>query len=212
MKRETTADDLNWDSRFAIVSGFTGLISATIAFFGIVGELDDKGIDVGIAPIFLSLLAIVSGSVTIAVGLPYGLAKIRSFKDSINGYSYKFDNQMENKALMLLPETDSQEFDFDSMLGDESYQTISGIRVKIDKVIRDVTKTTVIGVSGVMIVKGVKIRGVWDCYGQILECRKMLELSVPKNMFKSLDNIFCGAPESMFRLVNVKETAQSQDQ
>lgn len=114
----------------------------------------------------------------------------------------------DNNTLMLFPELSAQEFDFNSMLGDKSYHTICGCPVKIDKILRDTTKTTVLGVSGTMVVRGVKIRGVWDCYGNIMECQKTLQLTSPRCMLANIDNIFRGITESMFRLVSVQSLAE----
>lgn len=113
-----------------------------------------------------------------------------------------------NNTLMLFSELSAQEFDFNTMLGDKSYHTICGCPVKIDKIIRDTTKTTVLGVSGTMVVRGVKIRGVWDCYGNIMECQKTLQLTSPRCMLANIDNIFRGTTESMFRLVSVQSLAE----
>lgn len=110
----------------------------------------------------------------------------------------------DNNTLMLFPELSAQEFNFDSMLGDKSYQTVCGCPVKIDKIIRDTTKTTVLGISGTMVVRGVKIRGVWDCYGNVMECQKTLQLTSPRCMLANINNIFRGTTESMFRLVSVQ--------
>lgn len=106
--------------------------------------------------------------------------------------------------MMLFPEWGMLEFDFNSMLGDKSYHTVCGLPVNIDKILRDTTKTTVIAISGTMIVRGVKIRGVWDCYGNIMECQKSLQLLSPKNLFANINNIFENTTESMFRLVSVE--------
>lgn len=111
----------------------------------------------------------------------------------------------DNNTLMLFPEIETAEFDFNLMLGDKSYHTICGCPVKIDKILRDTTKTTVLGVSGTMVVRGVKIRGVWDCYGNIMECQKMLQLTSPRCMLANIDNIFRGTTESMFRLVSATD-------
>lgn len=111
-------------------------------------------------------------------------------------------------TLMLFPDLSSQEFNFDTMLGDKSYQTICGCPVHIDKILRDTTKTTVLGVSGTMVVRGVKIRGIWDCYGNIMECQKVLELTSPRCMLANIDNIFRGTTESMFRLSSVQSLAE----
>lgn len=117
-------------------------------------------------------------------------------------------NNETSNTLMLFPELGTVEFDFNSMLGDKSYHTICGCPVKIDKILRDTTKTTVLGVSGTMIVRGVKIRGVWDCYGNIMECQKTLQLTSPRCMLANIDNIFRGTTESMFRLVSVATLEQ----
>jgi hypothetical protein len=58
-------------------------------------------------------------------------------------------------TLMLFPEMGTAEFDFNTMLGDKSYHTVCGLPVKVDKILRDTTKTTVLGISGTMIVRGV---------------------------------------------------------
>lgn len=113
-----------------------------------------------------------------------------------------------DNSLMLFPEMGTAEFDFNTMLGDKSYHTVCGLPVKVDKILRDTTKTTVLGISGTMIVRGVKIRGVWDCYGNIMECRKMLQLTSPRCMLANINNIFIGTTESMFRLVSVEELAK----
>lgn len=116
---------------------------------------------------------------------------------------------MTENTLMLFPEIGTAEFDFNSMLGDKSYHTICGCPVKIDKIIRDITKTTVLGVSGTMVVRGVKIRGVWDCYGNITECQKTLQLTSPRSMLANIDNIFRETTESMFRLVSVTDKSDA---
>ena len=111
--------------------------------------------------------------------------------------------------LMLFPEMGTAEFDFNTMLGDKSYYTACGCPVKIDRILRDTTKTTVLGISGTMIVRGVKIRGVWDCYGNIMECQKMLQLTSPRAMFANINNVFRDTTESMFRLVSVESLNNS---
>lgn len=109
------------------------------------------------------------------------------------------------KNLMLFSVGSQQEFDFDTMIGDNNYATITGIPVKIDRIIRDITKTTVVAISGTMLVRGVKIRGVWDVYGNIIKCKELLSLFTPKSLFVSIDNIFYGITEDMFRLVSVQD-------
>ena len=110
--------------------------------------------------------------------------------------------------LMLFPELNEGEFDFDSMIGDGTYATMGGIPVNIDRIMRDVTKTTVLAISGTMVVKGVKIRGVWDVYGNIIACKSILLLFTPKSLLVNINSLFCGLPESIFQLVNVKKVNQ----
>lgn len=109
--------------------------------------------------------------------------------------------------MVLFPEGWAQnfEFDFNSMLGNKSYRTLCGLPVKIDKIIYDITKTTVLGISGTMVIRGVKIRGVWDCYGNIMECRKSLYLTSPRSLWANIDNVFQNTTEAMFRLVSVEK-------
>lgn len=128
-------------------------------------------------------------------------------------HTYKFRynmNQTDENIPMLFRDDSAEEFDFDSILGDSSLQTVCGCRVTIDKILRDITKTTVLGVSGTMILRGVRIRGVWDTRGNIIECRKMLRLTSPKSMFVSIDNLLQGNTESMFRLVSVSSLGTTQ--
>lgn len=113
-----------------------------------------------------------------------------------------------NDMLMLFPESNGKEFDFDSIIGDKSYSTIGGLPVDIDRIIRDVTKTTVLGISGTMIIRGVKVRGVWDVYGNIIECKSILSLFSPKSLTVNINSLFSGLPESIFRLVNLKKANQ----
>ncbi len=117
----------------------------------------------------------------------------------------------QENTLMLFPELGAAEFDFDSMLGDKSYHTVCGLPVKIDRIMRDATKTTVLGISGTMIIRGVKIRGVWDCHGNIMECRKTLQLTSPRCMLANINNIFTGTTASMFRLVSVEKLEKGGD-
>lgn len=105
--------------------------------------------------------------------------------------------------MMIFPEVNTQEFDFDTMISDNSYHTMCGLPVKIDKILRDITKTTVLGISGTMVVRGVKIRGIWDSYGNIMECRKTLQLTSPRCLLANINNIFSDTTEAMFQLVSV---------
>lgn len=115
---------------------------------------------------------------------------------------------MNTNNLMLFPCEDLPEFNWDSMLTSKSYHTICGFPVKIDRIIRDLTGTTVLGVSGTMVVRGVKLRGVWDSLGNIMEFKKTLQLSTPRKMFANIENMLSGTQESMFRLVNIRQLSE----
>mgnify|MGYP001778138534 CR=1 FL=1 len=116
---------------------------------------------------------------------------------------------MDEKRLALFREINQSEFDFNSLVGSKAYGTLCGIKVNIDRIIRDVTKTSVIAVSGTMVIQGVKIRGVWDPFGNIIECKKTLNLLSPKSFTSCLDSMFDGVPESLFQLVNIEELGES---
>lgn len=105
--------------------------------------------------------------------------------------------------LMIFPELNQPEFDFESLLGSKDYAVIAGIPVKIDRIIRDVTQTTVIAVSGTMIMRGVKMRGVWDMFGNIIEFKRMFMLFTPIGY--DLSVLFSDTTNEMFRLVHVQK-------
>lgn len=111
---------------------------------------------------------------------------------------------MDNR-LMIFKEADGKEFDFDSMIGRDGYATLSGTPVKIDRIIRDITQTTVIAISGTFVLKGVKVRGVWDMFGNIVEAKKILELLSPKSFTACLDNLFGNYPNELFNLVHIQD-------
>lgn len=115
---------------------------------------------------------------------------------------------MENNV-MLFPASDEREFDFNTMIGDKNYTTLAGVPVKIDRILRDVTKTTVVGISGTMIIRGVKVRGVWDMYGNIVRCKEILSLFVPKTLFVNINSLFAGTTDDMFRLVNIQSLPEA---
>lgn len=114
---------------------------------------------------------------------------------------------METKNIIFFQDLNNQrEFDFDSLIGNQNYAVIIGLPVKIDRIIRDITQTTVLGVSGTMVIRGVVARGVWDMFGNILEFKKTMSLLSP---FK-IDclSLFSDTTEEMFRLVHVQESAK----
>lgn len=110
--------------------------------------------------------------------------------------------EQELKGLMIFPEFAEKEFDFNSLIDNKSYHTISGIPVKIDRIIRDITATTVVAVSGTMVMRGVKVRGVWDMFGNIIEYKKMLNLFTTQT--QSLEKLFAGTTQDLFRLVHIQ--------
>lgn len=110
-----------------------------------------------------------------------------------------------NNDLMLFPVSSQQGFDFDTMIGDKSYATIAGVPVKVDRIIKDITKTSVLGISGTMIIRGVKVRGLWDMYGNIVKCKEIMSLFTPKSLFTNINTLFEGTTADIFRLVSVQE-------
>lgn len=111
---------------------------------------------------------------------------------------------------MIFKEADGKEFDFNSMIGDDGYATFSGIPVKVDRIIRDVTRTTVIAISGTFVLRGVRIRGVWDMFGNIVEARKILELLSPKSFTACLEDLF--EPKELFNLVHIQEVNKQNEE
>lgn len=94
------------------------------------------------------------------------------------------------------------EFDFRSLKKDNDIQTITGIPVKIDKVMYDLCGETALAVSGTLVIKGVKLRGVWDTMGNPMDFKKIISL---RNAFIDLRDMFSGYDSQYFKLVKVKE-------
>lgn len=116
---------------------------------------------------------------------------------------------MEIQDIALFPETSQVEFDYSALIKSNSYATISGLKVNIDKIYRDVTQTTVLGVSGTMVINGVKVRGVWDPNGNIVEFKKMLQIFTPKAWLADLNQVFSNTPANIFKLVHVQSVLPS---
>lgn len=116
---------------------------------------------------------------------------------------------MDTSNLMIFQELNQEEFDFDSLLNNKDYSVLAGLPVKIDRIIRDITQTTVVAISGTMIMKGVKVRGVWDMYGNIVEFKKMLRLFTPNSY--DLNMLFSDTTSEMFRLVHVQKIEKKDD-
>ena len=114
-------------------------------------------------------------------------------------------NDMNTTDLMIFPEINQEDFDFEKLLNNKDYKTISGLDVKIDRIIRDITQTTVIAISGTMVIRGVKVRAVWDMFGNIVSCKEALILFSPKKFTVNLDNLFAGTTKDLFKLVHIQE-------
>lgn len=112
---------------------------------------------------------------------------------------------MNTEGLMIFQEQNQEEFDFNSLVGRNDYFTITNIPVKIDRIIRDVTQTTVLGISGTMVIRGTKVRAFWDTLGNIIECKKILSLWSPKTLTENINSLFSGTTADMFRLVNIQK-------
>ena len=93
-------------------------------------------------------------------------------------------------------------FDFNLLTKNKNIQTIMNVPVKIDKVLYDLTGETAIGVSGTFIMKGVKVRGVWDSLGNILNFEKT---GILFNWEKQFEKMFAGTKDSMFQLCVYKD-------
>ena len=119
---------------------------------------------------------------------------------------------MNNENLMIFPELAQGEFDVKKMVNNPNYTTLCGLPVKIDRILRDVTQTTVVGFSGTMVIRGIKVRGVWDAYGNIIECKKTLNLLTPRQLFACVDGIFSETTPSMFQLVHAQQIEKQPQQ
>lgn len=104
--------------------------------------------------------------------------------------------------LMIFREEDT-EFDFNSIKSSDKYQIMAGVSVKIDRILRNITGETVVGVSGTMVLRGVKLRCVWDYLGNIVEVKRMFRLFSNKEC--DLQIITETIDTSLFNLVKVDE-------
>ena len=103
-------------------------------------------------------------------------------------------------ALWLDPQKEI--FNFESLKKNKKIQTVMNIHVKVDKVLYDLTGETCVGISGTFVVKGVRVRGVWDSLGNLLNFEKT---GIMFGWEKTFDNIFRGCNFDMFRLLTFKE-------
>lgn len=110
-------------------------------------------------------------------------------------------NNYNNNVALWLEQTEKV-FDFHTLKKNPKVQTVMNIPVKVDKVLFDLTGETCVGVSGTFVMKGIRVRGIWDTCGNILHFKKTGILFNWKDTF---DKIFCECNESMFQLVTFKE-------
>lgn len=103
-----------------------------------------------------------------------------------------------------------EEFDFNKLIKSDNYETVTGLKVTIDKILKDVTGTTVLGIGGTLVVRGIRLRIVWDPMGNVLEYKRIARILSPFRAF-TLQNIFEGATSDMFRLVNVQRIEKSKE-
>lgn len=108
-----------------------------------------------------------------------------------------------NENIMIFPEVNQKEFDFNTLKKDNSMSLIIGIPVKIDRIYKDITNTTVVAISGTFVVKGVKIRGVWNPIGNIMEFKRTFSLLTSSKY--DWDSLLGNATKDMFQLVHCEE-------
>lgn len=116
---------------------------------------------------------------------------------------------MELKNYMINIEN-QVEFDFNQLKSSDEYATICGLKVKIDRIIRDITQTTVIGVSGTFVVRGVKMRCTWDALGNIMETTKCRNYLSPAYYKLDVSDVFKDVNPAMLQLVNIKEIKEGE--
>ncbi len=111
---------------------------------------------------------------------------------------------------IITPDMHSEEFDFNSLIDSDNYETVTGLKVTIDKILKDITGTTVLGIGGTLVVRGVRLRIVWDPLGNVLEYKRITKLFSPCEKF-TLQNLFEGATTDMFRLVSVQRIEKTKE-
>lgn len=111
----------------------------------------------------------------------------------------------------LIPEPkNSEDFDFEKLKSDTNIETVCGLPVRIDKVLRDITGTMTIGISGTLNVRGAKLRGIWDCFGNPIDFKKTITFYTPAKLICSVESMFAGTTQAMFKLVSVQKITQQQ--
>lgn len=102
--------------------------------------------------------------------------------------------------VMIFPDLNQTEFDYNSLLKSKKIETVTGIPVKIDKIIRDITDTTVLAVGGTMVMQGTRVRAIWDLQGNVIEYKRMRNFLLPRNNW----TLSINGNEDMLRLVSVE--------
>lgn len=110
---------------------------------------------------------------------------------------------MNNLSGLMIFREENSEFDFNSIKSSDKYQIMAGTSVKIDRILRNITGETVVGVSGTMTLRGVKLRCVWDYLGNIVEVKKMFKLF--SNRECDIQIITESIDTSLFNLVKVDD-------
>lgn len=104
----------------------------------------------------------------------------------------------------LIPEPkNSEDFDFEKLKSSTNIETVCGLPVRIDKVLRDITGTMTIGISGTLHVRGARLRGVWDCFGNPIDFKRTIAFYTPAKLLCSVESLFTGTTKEMFKLVSV---------
>ena len=108
----------------------------------------------------------------------------------------------EGGGLAIWKEAEPQGFDFSGLKKNTKCITIMGVSVCVDRVMYDITGETCIGISGTFVMRGVKVRAVWDALGNVVEFQKT---GIMFGWREAFGRMFEGCEDSMFRLVTYKE-------
>lgn len=207
--------DADWWIGSALLYGLlsaAGMLILEVAIGGMLYYLKIVNI---FSPHFQSddILLTLTFGVPIIIMLYCLLRAILASKYKYDHYTFKFNKQntrMDIQNFAIFPELGQSEFNFNAIVASNNYATISGLKVNIDKIYRDVTQTTVLAISGTMVINGVKVRGVWDPNGNIIEFKKMLQVFTPKAWLADLNQIFSNTTANIFRLVHVQNVLPSE--
>lgn len=116
---------------------------------------------------------------------------------------FKFTEKTMESITTLPFIVESQEFDFETLKKNNSIRTLCGLKVKIDRIIYDITHTTPLAISGTFVVQGVKIRGNWDAFGNPCDFKRCYELLCGPRL--GLDGLFGKSDYNLLRLTQTDE-------